>query len=93
MNLPAVDFPVIDLPIIKGAMLMMVSQGDIRKELSLVLLVAVLILAIMEGFGLNGGPMGQALIGALTLMLGYWFGRKEKEQETAPPPQKTVPAT
>lgn len=73
-----------DIPILKGVMLMAVSQGDIKKELSLAVIFAVIVLALLEVIGFNGGVAATSLISAFTLILGYWFGRKEEEAKQKP---------
>lgn len=71
------------LPILQGAFLTFCSDGDIRKELSLGILVLIGVLLVVGALGFRADNIENSLISAFALILGYWFGQKETEQRCA----------
>jgi hypothetical protein len=69
------------IPILAGAAAILTEDGkDPRHELTLFVGAAILLMLLLQALGLETGAVGQLIMSAFTLIIGYWFGQKETEK-------------
>lgn len=66
-------------PILSGAFFLTMDKKDPRHELLLIVAGLMIILLALTSFGIDSGHVGQTIISAFMIIVGYWFGQKERE--------------
>ena len=68
-------------PILSGAFFLAIDRDDPRHELLLIVGGLIIILLALTSFGIDSGHVGQTIISAFMIIVGYWFGQKEQEKK------------
>lgn len=68
-------------PILSGAFFLAIDRDDPRHELLLIVAGLMIVLLALNSFGVDSGHVGQTIISAFMIIVGYWFGQKEHEKK------------
>jgi len=68
-------------PLLSGAFFLTIDKDDPRHELLIIVAGMVVVLIACTSLGIDTGQIGQTILGAFMIIVGYWFGQKESEKK------------